>query len=55
VVTLTATGVLTATDPEARRLTYQLLPYGQAGRTNLGIVYASAGRLQLPAADGMVL
>jgi hypothetical protein len=54
-VTLIAAGVLTATDAQKRKLTYQLLPYGAPGRTNLGIVTASAGKLELPAPDGMVL
>lgn len=50
--TLRAAGTLLAADPGTRRLTYRLLPYGEPGSTNLGVVTAHAGVLDLPAAAG---
>jgi hypothetical protein len=52
---LRAAGTLLAADPGDRLLTYRLLPYGEAGRTNLGTLTASAGVVELPAAASVVL
>ena len=45
---LTLYGTLTAADTETRVLRYTLLPYGEYGRTNVGLVQASPGVLDLP-------
>jgi hypothetical protein len=52
---LRAAGTLLAADPGTRQLTYRLLPYGEAGRTNLGVITAAAGTVELPAAAAVVL
>jgi hypothetical protein len=52
---LRAAGTLLAADPGHRTLTYRLLPYGEAGRTSLGVVTAAAGSVELPAAADVVL
>jgi hypothetical protein len=52
---LRAAGTLLAADPGSRTLTYRLLPYGEPGRTNLGVITASAGTVELPAAADVVL
>jgi hypothetical protein len=52
---LRAAGTLLAADPGTRQLTYRLLPYGEAGRTNLGVITAAAGTVALPAAAAVVL
>ena len=46
--TLTLYGSLTAADTETRTLRYTLLPYGEYGRTNVGLVQATTGVLDLP-------
>ena len=46
--TLTLYGTLTAADTDTRILAYTLLPYGEYGRTNIGLVMASEGVLELP-------
>lgn len=47
--TLTAFGTLVAADGGTdRTLNYRLLPFGEPGRTNQGLVTASAGTLTLP-------
>jgi hypothetical protein len=45
---ITAAGVLLTANAEARTLTYRLLPYGEQGRTSVGLVTASAGSVTLP-------
>lgn len=47
--TIEAAGVLLTADTDTRVLRYRLLPYGEAGRTNVGMVTASAGTLTMPA------
>lgn len=47
--TMTAAGQLLAADPQNRTLKYRLLPYNEPGRTNLGVVTATAGVVELPA------
>lgn len=46
--TIRAAGRLLAADVDGRRLSYLLLPYGEAGRTNKGTLTASAGSVELP-------
>lgn len=41
-------GVLEAADHAGRTVTYRLLPYGQPGRTSVGVVTASRGVVQVP-------
>jgi hypothetical protein len=53
--TMRAAGTLLAADPGARQLTYRLLPYGEAGRTNLGTITASPGSVRLPEPRDVVL
>lgn len=48
-------GTLLAADQASRILRYRLLPYHEPGYTNLGKVTASAGCLQLVAAEDFVL
>jgi hypothetical protein len=43
-----AYGTLTASDRDARTLTYRLLPFGEPGRTNVGTVTAGPGSVTLP-------
>ena len=45
---LTLYGTLTAADTDTRVLAYTLLPYGEYGHTNVGLVMASEGVLDLP-------
>lgn len=45
---LLAAASLIATDAEQRRLKYRILPFGQAGSTNLGKVIASKGTVTIP-------
>jgi hypothetical protein len=52
---LRAAGVLLAADPGTRQLTYRLLPYGEAGRTSLGVITAAAGTVELPEPNAVVL
>jgi hypothetical protein len=52
---LRAAGVLLAADPGTRNLSYRLLPYGEAGRTSLGVVTASAGVVELPDDPGALV
>lgn len=54
--TLEAAGVLLTADADTRVLRYRLLPFAEAGRTNVGLVTAAAGCLTLPdKASDMVL
>src|SRR6478609_5270493 len=46
--TITATGALLTADADNRVLTYRLLPYGEQGRTNVGLITASKGSVTLP-------
>lgn len=46
--TLRVAGTLLAADPGSRSLPYRLLPYGEPGRTNLGVLTASRGTVRLP-------
>lgn len=46
--TMKVSGTLLTANADDRILTYQLLPYGEAGSTSLGKVTASAGKLTLP-------
>jgi len=48
-------GTLLAADQASRVLRYRLLPYGEAGYTNVGKVTAAAGALRLCAAEDFVL
>lgn len=50
---ITLYGTLTAAETETRVLRYLLLPYGEYGRTNVGLVMATAGALELPDLDGL--
>jgi hypothetical protein len=52
---LTAHGVLLAAAPEDRTVTYRLLPFGQPGRTSVGLVTASAGAVTVPDPQSVVL
>lgn len=52
---LTAYGTLTASDVDARTLTYRLLPFGEPGRTSLGLVTIAAGVVELPTDPGAVV
>lgn len=47
--TLEAAGQLLAADVDNRTLSYRILPFGEQGRTSLGLVTASAGTIDLPA------
>jgi hypothetical protein len=53
--TMRAAGTLLAADPGNRQLTYRLLPYGEPGRTSLGIITAAAGSVRLPDPGTVVL
>ena len=46
--TIQAAGALLTADTDTRVLRYRLLPYGEQGRTNVGLVTASRGSLTLP-------
>jgi len=48
-------GNLLVADQDARLLRYRLLPFGEPGYTNVGKITASAGVLQLAAAEDVVL
>ena len=48
---ITLYGTLTAADTDTRTLSYMMLPYGEYGRTNVGLVMATAGCLELPDLD----
>lgn len=54
-VSLTVDGSLVASDVPARTLTYRLLPFGEPGRTNRGMVTASRGVVALPLPGDVVL
>ena len=47
-------GTLLTASVEARTLTYRLLPFGEAGSTNLGKIMASAGSVTVPEDVGSV-
>lgn len=49
-----ATGTLLQASVEDRTLTYRLLPFGEAGSTNLGKITASAGSVTIPDDVGTV-
>jgi hypothetical protein len=53
--TLTAHGVLLAAAPEQRTVTYRLLPFGQPGRTSIGLVTATPGVVTIPDPQSVVL
>lgn len=46
--TLQAEGCLLTANADERTLTYRLLPFGEQGRTSMGLVTASKGSLTLP-------
>lgn len=52
---LQLTAQLLAADLNARELEYLILPFGEAGSTNLGAVTASAGTLTLPSDPSQLL
>lgn len=43
---------LTASDVDNRTLSYRILPFNEEGRTNVGKVRVTAGRVQVPATPG---
>lgn len=45
---ITCYGELLASEPDARTLTFRLLPYGKPGRTNRGTLTAGPGSVNLP-------
>jgi hypothetical protein len=51
---LRALGSLLRASVDTRTLTYRLLPYGEAGRTNVGKITASRGHLTIPDAATLV-
>lgn len=46
--TLTAAGTLLTASTDDRTLSFRLLPFGEPGRTSLGLVTASAGSVEIP-------
>ena len=46
--TITTEGTLLSASTDDRTLTYRLLPFGEPGRTNLGLVTVNAGAVTLP-------
>lgn len=52
---LTLAGSLVASDAGARTLTYRLLPFGEPGRTSLGLVTVEAGAVTVPDPSAVVL
>jgi len=48
VTTITTEGTLLSASTDDRTLTYRLLPFGEPGRTNLGLVTVNAGAVTLP-------
>jgi hypothetical protein len=54
-MTVRAPGVLRAASVPDRTITYLLLPYGQPGRTSIGLVTASAGSVDVPSTQDVVL
>jgi hypothetical protein len=52
--TITTEGALLAASADDRTLTYRLLPFGEPGRTSLGLVTVHAGVVQVPDDPGRV-
>src|SRR6187431_1890817 len=52
--TITTEGTLLQASTDDRTLTYRLLPFGEPGRTSLGLVTVHAGVVQVPDDPGQV-